>query len=157
MISNKKDLYKLINSILKPSGFTQKGDTWYLHTDECICFLNIGKSPYGGYYGDVIGCFLKEINQDKGEFPSYYKCNLKYYLENLTGERDLVNRVLDLENKSFTKNEREIVLKDLIENYALPFLEEIGTRQGIKNASKKYKGLTKRMNVDIKKALSIED
>lgn len=157
MINNQKDLYGFIDSIMKQKGFMKKKDTWYLHTDECICFLNIGKSPYGGYYGDVIGCFLKEIYQDECEFPSYYKCNLKYYLENLTGERDLVNQVLDLENKSFTKNEREIVLKDLIENYALPFLEEISTKQGIKNASKKYKGLTNRMNMDIKKALSIED
>lgn len=158
MISNQKTLFDFIDNIMKPFGFIKKKDTWYQHTNECICFLCVGKSPYGGYYGEVLGCFLKEINQEKEEYPKYYKCNLKYGISDIIENKDLIKKVFNLENNDFeNENEREIILKDLFENYALPFLKDISTKEGIKIALKKYKGLIIWMDVEMKKALSIED
>ena len=155
MVNNQKDLYEFIDKIMKPEGFIQKKDTWYMHSDECIVFLCVGKSPYGGYYGEVAGCFLKEIYHDKDEYPKYYKCNFKCGVDIVYHDKELIKKVFDLENRSFTANEREIILKDLLESYALPFLKEISTKQGIKNATIKYKKLINRMDFEIKKALSL--
>jgi len=155
MISNRKKLYNFIDAILKPLGYRRKKDTWYLHTDDCICFLSICKSPFGGYYEDVMGCFLKEIYDEQDEFPRYYKHNLVYGIDNVAGN-EIVRRAFDLEKGEFINNEREEIIKDLIENYVVPFLKDVSTKAGIINAVKKYKGLNKRMDLKIKKALSVE-
>jgi len=157
MINNQKDLYDFIDKIMKPNGFVKKKDTWYFHSDECITFLCIGKSPYGGYYGEVLGCFLKEIYIDKEAFPKYHKCNLKYGIAKIISNKDLIKKVFDLENNEFKVNEREVILKELIENYALPFLKDISTKDCIKIALHKYRGLTTWMDAEMKKALSVED
>ncbi|NNV57651.1 DUF4304 domain-containing protein [Limnovirga soli] len=156
MIINQKDFYKLIDSILSPLGFIKKKETWYLHTDDCICFFAAAKSPYGGYYGHVMGCFLKEIYEGEDEFPKYYKYNLIYSISDLA-QKDLVKKAFDLENNEFVKGERETIIEDLIVNYALPFLNSIKTKSGIKIAINEYTGLKYGMDLKIKNALSIED
>jgi hypothetical protein len=55
MISNEKELTEFIDSLLKPHGYTKKKDTWYARINECICFVAIVKSSYGGYYEEAIG------------------------------------------------------------------------------------------------------
>lgn len=156
MISNGRELYDFIDKIIKPLGFIRKKNTWYLHTSDCICFLVIEKSPYGGYYEDLLGCFLKEIYDEWDEFPKYYKNNLKYGISDLTKE-EIVRKAFDLEKEKFDDDEREMLIKDLIENYAILFLNDVSTKEGIKHAVQKYKGLKNRMDLKIKKALSIED
>jgi hypothetical protein len=52
-----------------------------------------------------------------------------------------VRRVFDWEKKDFRGDEREIAIKKLIINYTIPFLNDIGTKEGIKQAVHKYKGL----------------
>ena len=157
MISNGSALFELIDNILKPLGYVKKKDTWYLHAADCICYFNSEKSIYGGgEYGHVMGCFLKEIYEGNDEFPKYYEDNLRYSLSDMMN-RDLVQKAFDLECRDFANNERELIITDLIENYAVPFLNDISTKAGIINAVKKYKGLNKRMDLKIKKALAMED
>jgi hypothetical protein len=43
MISKGKELYRFIDTIMIPHGYVRKKDTWYLHSEECICFLSVGK------------------------------------------------------------------------------------------------------------------
>jgi len=143
MISNGKELFTLLDNLLKPHGFIRKKDTWYLHTPECICFFSIGKSQFGGHYDHVMGCFLKEIHDDLEEYPKYYKNDLKYGLDDLA-DKQTVKEVLDFQNSKFVQNQREIILKDLIENHAVPFLKDISSKEGIKDSIKKYKGLFNR-------------
>lgn len=157
MISNQRELYNLIDSVLKPFKFIKKKETWYRHTDDCICYFTCGKSPYGGgEYGHAMGCFLKEIYEGKDEFPKYYKDNLRYSLSDMAN-KDVVEKVFNLEGRNFVNNERELIITDLITNHAVPFLNDVSTKEGIINAVDKYKGLKNRMDLKIKKALSIED
>lgn len=155
MIANGKALFDLIDSILKKEGYTKKKDTWYKSTEDCICFFSIEKSPYGGYYDHVMGCFLKELNATGTDYPIYYKSDLRYDLD-LLADRELVKRVLDLENNEFAGEEREFLIKELMEVYAIPFLQDISTKEGIRAAVQKYDGLVHHINVNARKLLSIK-
>lgn len=154
MIANSKDLYNLIDNILKPKGFVRKKDTYYLHTSECICFFSIGKSPYGGHYDHVMGCFLKAIIKVKDEFPKYYKNHLKFNIADIAG-KEIVKKAFELENKEFVKDEREIVIKDLIENYVIPFLNDVSSVKGILKAIEKYENLKYYVVSDLQDYLGI--
>jgi hypothetical protein len=154
MIANGKTLFDFIDNILNREGFTKKKDTWYKTTEECICFFSVGKSPYGGYYDHVMGCFLKELNTSGREYPVYYKSDLKFGLD-LLADKELVKRVLDLENNEFKENEREFLLKELMEMYLIPFLQDVSTKDGIKAAIKKYEDLIYYIKGDARKFLSI--
>lgn len=154
MIANGKDLYNLIDSLLKPKGFVRKKDTYYLHTSECLCFFSIGKSPFGGHYDHVMGCFLREILKLKDEFPKYYKNHLKFNIADIAS-KEIVKRAFDLENKEFVKDEREIIIKDLIKNCVIPFLSDVSSVKGIMKALKKYKDLKYYVVSDLQDYLGI--
>ena len=158
MISNAKELFGFMDTLLKPQGYLRKKDTYYLVTSECICFFCIIKSDFGGYYEDLMGCFVKGVYDGKDEFPKYYKNNLKYVL-NYFVDSNLVKEVFDLENKTYVANEREFLIKELIEMYVIPFLKDISTKEGIRAAIHKYKELKYYMDYDLRSALgiSIED
>jgi len=155
MIVNGKSLFNFIDSILEKEGFIKKKDTWYKSYDECICFFSMGKSPYGGYYEHVMGGFLKELNNSGNEFPAYYKSDLKYTLENLA-DKELIKRTFDLENGEFTEMEREFVINELMEIYVIPFLKDISSKDFIKEALNKYKGLNNRITLKAKEALLLK-
>jgi hypothetical protein len=154
MIANGKALFDHIDSFLKKEGYKKNKDTWYKSTNDCICFFSIGKSAYGGYYEHVMGCFLKELLTTVTDYPLYYKNHLKYSLD-LIADSELVKRAFDLENTEFTGEEREFILKELIEVYIIPFLQDVSTKDGIRNAVNKYDGLVNRIKVDARRFLSI--
>lgn len=156
MISNGKELYSFLDKLLKPHGFVKNKDTYYLDSKECICFLSIGKSPFGGHYDHVLGGFVKEINEEKGNFPKFNKSHLKYSLRELANP-DIVKEVFDLENNKFVNNERELIIEDLIVNYAIPFLKDISSKSGIKNALNKYENLQYSTTLKLKKHLGIRE
>lgn len=154
MISNGKELYNFIDNLLKLYGYIRKKDTWYLHTIECICFFTLEKSPYGsGYYGHVMGCFLKEIYKEKEDFPKYYKNHLSYHISEIVGQ-ELVKRAFCFENQ-FVDNEREVLIESLIQNCAIIFLKDVSTKEGIRNALNKYDKLQYNMKLTLKAALNI--
>jgi hypothetical protein len=155
MIANGKALFDLIDAILKKEGFIKRKDTWYKHTDDCICFFTIGKSPYGGYYDHAFGFFLKDLNTTGQDFPVFYKCDLKISLEVLA-DKDLVKRVLNLENQQFANTEREFVINELFELYIVPFLNHVSSKDNIKSAMRKYEDLIYYLNGDARKHMKLK-
>jgi hypothetical protein len=134
MINNGKELLNLLDGIYKSHGFIKKKDAWYLHTKECICFFSIGKSPFGGHYDHVMGAFLKEIDDyGNDDFPKYNLCHLKYHLGEIV-KVNQIKKVFDLENKSFTGDEREAEIIRIVSKYVIPFLIDVSTIKGIKSA-----------------------
>jgi hypothetical protein len=140
MISTGKELYDLIDAILKPYDFKKKGYTWYLDTKECICFLTIIKSPFAGRYEDVFGCFVKAINPKLDKYPKFNMNNLAYNLHEFIG-KEQERKIFDLEDTSYKGAEREEEIKSIIETYIIPFLIELSTENGIKKALQKHKNL----------------
>jgi hypothetical protein len=156
MIANAKELYKYIDGILKPAGYVRKKETYYLHTEDCICYFVVLKSDYGGKYGTSMGCFYKKLLKGSNDYPPYYQDNLRMSLSALAG-KDLVRKVLDLEGNEFIKSERETKIAFLVEKYVIPFIGEIGTRAGIVRAIGKYEGDRYQLMADlaIKRELGI--
>jgi hypothetical protein len=154
MIVNGKALLELIDTILKKEGFIKRKHTWYKHTEECICFFTIDKSPYGGYYDHATGFFIKELNASGQEYPVFYKCDLKIGLDQLT-DRDLVKRAFDLENQEFASTEWEFILTELFELYVVPFLNDVSSKDGIRSAMNKHQDLIYYLNGDAREYLKL--
>lgn len=154
MISNGKELYRFLDSLLVPNGFVRKKDTYYLNTDECICFFSIGKSDLGGHYDHAMGCFLKEIMNEANGFPKYYKSHLRYSIDSFIG-RGMSRQVFDLENRAYVKDERENIIKEIVEKYVIPFLKKLSSKKGIIDALAEYEDLKYRAIAILKDALGI--
>jgi len=155
MLNNTKALFDFLDKLFIPEGFYRKKDTYYFSTDECICFFSIGKSPFGGYYDHVMGCFLKVLMETKEEFPAFNKNHLKYSLRELAN-KNLVKQVLNFEKHTYKENEREKILERLIKSKALPFLKEVSTKKGILEAVEKYKDLKYLIKGDLADFLKIK-
>ncbi|MFT3948777.1 MAG: hypothetical protein QM763_17570 [Agriterribacter sp.] len=102
-----------------------------------------------------MGVFLKEINKD-GDFPKYVKGHLKYGINDVIASNE-VKQVLDLENNGFRGNEREEAIRNLLEKYAIPFLQKVSTKQGIISAISEYEDLIYRVRTSLKEKLGIQD
>ena len=155
MISNGKALTNFIDTILNGQGFIKKKDTWYKHTEDCICFFTIGKSPYGGYYDHAFGFFLKDINDSGTKYPAFYRCNLKIGLE-FFADNELVKRVLNLENLEFKNSEREFLITEMFDLYIIPFLNDVDSKAGVKSAVKKYDDLIYYLDSDAMTYLNLD-
>jgi len=140
VIINQKDLFSVVNKLLQPEGYTKKGNAWYLHTSECICFFLLEKSPFAGRYEDLMGCLVKKLAHEEDEFPKYYKKNLGYTLEYFIGKKR-ARELFDLESRKYQNSERENEIKEIILRYVLPFLKDVSSVEGISKAINKYKDL----------------
>jgi len=156
MLANGAELYKFLDGLFYPHGFVRKKDTWYLNSNECIVFFHTSKSPFSGHYDHVMGCFYKKVYTDSNNFPKYYKSNLKQGIDNFV-EKKKVKMALDMEDNSFKGQEREELLKNLVEVYVIPFLIEISTEEGIRKAVEKKPTLKHYMDAETKDALSISE
>jgi hypothetical protein len=155
MLANGSALYKYLDPIFEAEGFQRKKDTWYWHTEECICFFLTKKSPYGSQFDDVMGCFVKRVYGSDQEFPPFNKANLKFTLGDMK-DQDWVKQTFDLSDTSFKKDERESRLRELMEKYAIPFLKGISTEEGIRKTVKKIKDLKYNLDGNTREMLGIK-
>ncbi len=155
MISNGSELMNLVNTLLLAEGYIKKNDTWYKNSEDCITFLSMGKSPYGGRYEQTFGFFLKDLNETGEEYPVFYKCDLKIELGYFV-DSDFVKRVLNLEVKEFPGTEREFIISEWFDLYIIPFLRDVSSKNGIKHAITKYSDLLYYMDADAIMHLGLE-
>lgn len=156
MIGNEKELVITLDGLFKNHGFIRKRTCWYRTTEECISFFDIGKSPFGGQYEHVLGCFVKPLINSEKEFPEYYKAHLKFSIAQL-GANSCSLQAFDLEDQHYQSNEREVILSNLITEYALPFLELISSKKGILEAVNRYPKLRYWINLSLKEHLKIPE
>lgn len=154
MISNGHELYKYVDAILLPLGYIRKKETYYLDRSECICIFVLTKEDFGGYYGPMMGCFLKQLLKTGDKYPVYYKKHFHYDIALFT-DRHFLHRVFDLENQEFKEQEREHFIKEILELYIIPFLEEVCSKEGILSAYQKYPDLYYYMKGALREALGI--
>ena len=156
MITNSKELYIFLDSLVCPEGYVRKKDTYYRdHAEFIVCYA-VGKSQWGGQYGSTMGCFYKAILKKKKEFPEFYQAHVRFSLQNFVDE-GLVKRVFDLENNEFKDEEREVLMKEFVELYVIPFLNEISTVEGLRMAMDKYKDLRYSTRTSIREALGLPE
>jgi hypothetical protein len=78
------------------------------------------------------------------------RISLRFFTTN-----ELVDKIFNLEERGFVKDERELAIKDLATKYAIPFLHLIESKEGIKEASARYPDLKYYMKVVLKEALGM--
>ncbi len=156
MITNKKDMYEFVDKLLIPEGYIRKKETYYKNNKETITIFVLDKSEFSGKFENLVGCFFKSMMEGRNQYPKYYQNNLKFTLQNIVTKSLLVDKVFDLDNNSFDKNEREKYINDLIIKYGLPFLDLISSSDGIIEAVKKYENLFYTIDVKLRKKLKLK-
>jgi hypothetical protein len=158
MIVNGKEFIAYINSILCTHGFIKQKDNWYYITEECISIFHTSKSIYPGKFDHTVACYYKKVTNPNEQFPVHYKANVRYSTKFITQNSvnsQLMEKAFNLLDTSFKDQEREELIRDMLENYIIPFLKLVSTGDGIKKATKKYKTLINRVDIDTRKSLSI--
>lgn len=129
MISNKKELFKFIDSIMFGKGFKRKGEVWFKEFEEIFVIFSVGKSEQTGQFGHVFGGFIKEI-MDHDISQDVFK---HFYMTLSDYEPQIeVRATFNLANDSYSGNEREIKIESYIEQYILPFFEKTKTLELLK-------------------------
>jgi hypothetical protein len=159
MIVNGRQLTTFITSVLSPFGFVRNKDNWYFITDECICMFHCSKSIFRGKYEPTLAGYYKKVCLPDEDFPVYYKANVRYATNDLTSKdpnSEVMEKAFNLLDTQFKGLEREDLIRAMLEDHVVPFLKMISTGEGIKKASRKYKNLKYRIDIETREALSIK-
>jgi hypothetical protein len=118
--ANTKDLERSITEILKEEGFKKKGTSWYFETPECISVLDLQKSQWGGQHYINLGVFVKQF--DATPFPKEHQCHIRGRLSEIVADKTQFERYLDLEDNSFSVEQKLRAIVETIQKDALPLL-----------------------------------
>lgn len=126
-----KDFKKSFNEIAKKHGFESAFGGWFKESDECIAAIYLQKSNYGNYYELNIKIFIQ------GMFGEYYKKSksLKNAVSDILGRQpEEYKDTFDLES-SIECSARKNKLEKLFNDFLVPFVNTMLTREGIKKCA----------------------
>lgn len=129
-VANMKDLERIITDCVRPKRFRKKQQNWYFDTDDCVEMINLQKDDFGGRFYINLGIMVKYLDQTPE--PKEYKCHVRIRLDRLVDDRERLMKALNLEDISITSDERFAAISEAINNHALPFLNSMGTVDGVK-------------------------
>lgn len=121
----RKELTNIIDEILKPLGFTKKGNYWRLEGEELFKIVNLQKSSYSNKYYINYGFDIKNLNYD----------SLSMHIFRGISTEDSEDRdILDFEKDLNSRIEK---IKWLVTKVLLPNLNEINSLSDLINDLKK--------------------
>lgn len=126
-----KEFKNLFNEVAKSHGFESAFGGWFKESDECISALYLQKSHYGNYYELNIKIFIQGI------FGEHYKKSkeLKNAVSDILGRQPEEYRdALDLE-LSIEDSVRKNKIEQLFNDFVVPFVNKMLTREGIKQCA----------------------
>lgn len=114
-------------SVLKPAGFRQKKDNWFLSNDDTVVVVNLQKSSYSKKYYVNIGIWLKVLGDV--ETPQHAKCHVRCRIGALLNQHEepRIGQLFDLEDESFTEAARSHEIGALLTEYLIPFVDRVKT------------------------------
>ncbi len=130
-MADSKLVKEALGAPLKEAGFKKKSDNWYWSNDEVVLLVNLQKSQYGDQYYVNGGVALKSLGS--ADFPKEHHCHIRFRLEDaMSAEKEkYVQSVFDLENDSFSDQQRKKEISRLVEDVALPILKGCSSESGI--------------------------
>lgn len=125
------EFMKLVIKILHPLGYRRKSSRWYRDTDECRLILFVQKSRWGGgklYIELSVQVLAPNDDRDLSHWDinrrlSLYEDDRPYFLMDL----------LDL-GSDISDDSREEGLRWVLADVAVPWVEKLGTVEGIRGA-----------------------
>lgn len=128
---------------LRSAGFKARGTSWYKHAPDTLLVVNLQKSLYGPQYYINLAAWVKQLGD--AEFPKEYQCHIRVRATSLpTNSEETLGHALNLEDESMDTEQREAFIARFMREEAIPFLESLGTWEGIRaavNAGKLKRGL----------------
>ena len=117
---DKKMFKKAVGLPLEKTGFSKKGQSWYLNGKDAIIVFNLQKSNWSELYYVNFGIWLKAFGI--AQFPQFNHCHLYYRVERLFPEdRELIITSCDLARSSLDNLAN---LSQFIERQLIPFAWE---------------------------------
>jgi hypothetical protein len=151
-LSSKRDLTRLLDSILLPFAFIRTKDDWYLDNQECITVIGLGKSLYGGQFSISIALLLKELNPELLPYPPFYLCNFRQGIQFIVPNQSELKAALNLEN-NLPATDRANIISIAVNSFALPFILHLNTGRLIAHEIKSNKNFAPYCRLDLKLAL----
>jgi len=130
MATNETELKRLLDIHLTFAGFKRKGNIWFVETSDCLAFLQLRQSTWGGgiYYLDI-GLVLKGMYTTP-KMTSEHGI-LAWEVKFLLPSEDMLRRATTLSDDSLTSTEKDAVIVDAL-RVAIPFIKRISTIEGIR-------------------------
>lgn len=130
-MADSKLVKEALGAPLKEAGFKKKSDSWYWANDEVVLLVNLQKSQYGDQYYVNCGVAMKSLGA--AEFPKEHHCHIRFRLTAVVSEEEAkeIESVFDLENESFSYQQRKEEVSRLIRDIALPILQGCSSESGI--------------------------
>ena len=128
---------------LRGAGFKARGTSWYKHAPDTLLVVNLQKSLYGPQYYINLAAWVKQLGD--AEAPKEYQCHIRVRATSLpTSNAEALGHALNLEDESMDTKQRESFIASFMREDVIPFLQSLGTWEGIRaavNAGKLKKGL----------------
>lgn len=128
---------------LRSAGFKARGTSWYKHAPDTLLVVNLQKSVYGPQHYINLAAWVKQLGD--AEAPKEYQCHIRVRATSLLSPNaEALGHALNLEDESMDTEQREAFIARFMREEAIPFLESLGTWEGIRvavNAGKLKKGL----------------
>jgi Domain of unknown function (DUF4304) len=129
MTAEQRQLDLAIAAVLKPRGFTKRKSSWYYVTDECVGLLNVQKSNFGAQVYVNLGVCVKALTAT--EFPQDNECQIRARLAGLVDDRQAFEQACNFEDTGVSPDKAKHIIA-AIETVGIPFLEQLGTVDGIR-------------------------
>ena len=128
---------------LRRAGFKARATTWYKHGPDALLVVNLQKSLHGPQHYLNLAAWVKQLGD--AETPKEYQCHIRVRATSLpTNKADVLGQALNLGEESMSPEQREAFIGEFMREEAIPFLESLGTLDGIRaavNAGKLKKGM----------------
>jgi hypothetical protein len=151
-LSNKKELIKVLDTLLLPDAFIRLKDDWYLDNGECVTVIGLGKSFYGGQFSLSMALLLKRINPQLLPHPAFHLCHFRQGFQFIVPDQRELKAALDLDN-NLPAAERIHTLTVAIRDSVLPFLLPLCTEPLLAQEIKSNKNFAPYCRLDLKLAL----
>jgi hypothetical protein len=118
-----------VAGVVKPRGYTKQKSSWYYTTDECVLLLNVQKSNFGAQMYVNLGVCVKALTAT--EFPQDNECQIRARLAGLVDDRQAFEQACNFEDTGVSPDKVKHIIA-AIETVGMPFLEQLGTVDGIR-------------------------
>lgn len=126
---NSKAIQSILAPIFKRHGFKRKGATWYFQTSEFTTVFNIQGSQFGPSFYLNMGVYIRSLGEK--EIPMSYDCHVFIRLDGIVPDPKKLQELLDFES-TVTRDKRFQELAGLVEDYAVPWLLQMCSKEPLK-------------------------
>jgi hypothetical protein len=130
MHESKKQLGAALSPLLKQHGYLKRSLTWHKACLDTILVFHAEKNRWGANeYSFHLGVYIRRLGVEKT--PPHYRCPVQVPLDKLVSNQDELRVVSNFEDNDLPNSQRLSAIVELVDLYALPWLERHSTLGGL--------------------------